>query len=46
MACADGIIETEEQEKLRAIAVALGIHEAVLELEINAFRLSRSAQPV
>ncbi|HEY5678551.1 MAG TPA: glutaminase A [Pseudomonadales bacterium] len=46
VACADGIIEMEEQEKLRAVAGALGIHEAVLELEINAFRLSQSAQPV
>jgi tellurite resistance protein len=45
VACSDGILEEEEQEKLRAIARALGIGEGVLELEINAFQHSRQPQP-
>ena len=41
VACADGTIEDEEEEQLRLIAAALGIGEGVLDLEINAFRLSQ-----
>jgi tellurite resistance protein len=37
VACADGIIEAQEQEQLHAIARALGINEGVVQLEINAF---------
>lgn len=37
VACADGMIEAEEQEQLHAIAAALGINEGVVQLEINAF---------
>lgn len=43
VACADGMIEDEEEEKLRQVATALGISEGVLDLEINAFRQSRQA---
>jgi tellurite resistance protein len=38
VACSDGTIEVEEEEKLRRVALALGIGDGVLELEINAFR--------
>ncbi|MEB3361793.1 MAG: glutaminase A [Synechococcaceae cyanobacterium] len=44
VACSDGTLENEEQEKLRAIARALGIGEGVLELEINAFQRARQSQ--
>ena len=44
MACADGIIEPEEDEQLRGIARALGINEAVLELEIARFQRHQAAQ--
>jgi glutaminase len=37
VACADGMIEAQEQEQLHAIAGALGINEGVVQLEINAF---------
>ena len=37
VACADGMIEAQEQEQLHAIARALGINEGVVQLEINAF---------
>lgn len=38
VACADGVIEEHEEDELRAIAGALGIHEGVVELEIDTFR--------
>ena len=44
VACADGIIEPEEDEQLRGIARALGINEAVLELEIARFQRHQAAQ--
>ena len=37
VACADGMVEAQEQEQLHAIARALGINEGVVQLEINAF---------
>ena len=38
VACADGEIEAEEDQQLRAIAAALAINEGVLELEIARFQ--------
>lgn len=38
VACADGMIEPEEDSKLRDLAGALGISEGVLELEIGRFK--------
>ncbi len=38
VACADGTIESEEKQKLQAVAKALGINEGVLELEIDTFQ--------
>jgi tellurite resistance protein len=38
VACADGEIEPEEYDQLRAIANALAINEGVLELEIARFQ--------
>lgn len=46
VACADGTIEEEEEEKLRQVAAALAIGEGVLDLEINAFRQSRQTLPL
>jgi glutaminase len=46
VACSDGTLEPEEQQKLRQVARALGIGEGVLELEINAFQQSRQPQTV
>jgi tellurite resistance protein len=37
VACADGMIEAQEQEQLHAVAAALGINKGVVQLEINAF---------
>ena len=37
VACADGVIESEEDAQLRAIAQVLAINEGVLELEIARF---------
>ncbi len=44
VACADGMIEPEEDLQLREIAKALGISEGVLELEIARFK-RQQAQP-
>lgn len=41
VACADGEIEAEEDQQLRAIAAALAINEGVLELEIARFLRQR-----
>jgi tellurite resistance protein len=38
VACADGTIEAEEDQQLRALAGALGISTGVLELEIGRFQ--------
>lgn len=46
VACADGIIEPEEDEQLRGIARALDINEAVLELEIARFQRQRAGKVV
>jgi len=43
VACADGIIEPEEDLQLRGIADALCINEGVLELEIARFQRQRAA---
>jgi tellurite resistance protein len=43
VACADGIIEPEEDQQLRGIADALCINEGVLELEIARFQRQRAA---
>ena len=44
VACADGEIEVEEDQLLRAIARALAINEGVLELEIARFQRQLMAQ--
>ncbi|MCX5968357.1 MAG: glutaminase A [Cyanobacteria bacterium] len=44
VACADGIIEPEEDHQLRGIANALGISEGVLELEIARFQRQHPPQ--
>ncbi len=44
VACADGMIEPEEDLKLRALAGALGISEGVLELEIGRFQRQVTAR--
>lgn len=41
VACADGEIEAEEDQQLRAIASTLAINEGVLELEIARFQRQR-----
>ncbi len=38
VACADETLEADEQNKLRAIARALGMNESVIELEIDTFQ--------
>lgn len=43
VACADGTIEAEEDQQLRAIAEALAINEGVLELEIAQFQRQMGA---
>ena len=43
VACADGEIEAEEDQQLRAIAAALAINEGVLELEIARFQRELTA---
>jgi hypothetical protein len=45
VACADGTIEIEEQQKLRTIAEALGINEGILEMEIETFRTHSGCRP-
>ncbi len=44
VACADGMIEPEEDTRLRALAGALGISEGVLELEIGRFQRQVAAR--
>jgi len=44
VACADGVIEEEEDLQLRQIADALSISEGVLELEIGRFQRQLALQ--
>lgn len=38
VACADGVVEAEEYERLAAIAGTLGIHRGILDIEVDRFR--------
>jgi tellurite resistance protein len=38
VACADGMVEPEEYERLAAIAGTLGIHRGILDIQVDRFR--------
>ena len=38
VACADGMVEPEEYERLAAIASTLGIHRGILDIQVDRFR--------